>query len=172
MKVIVLVAVIVAAAEMVIVPTPTAVTVASPTSATTSISGLAQGVYKVEFRVTDNGGSIGRDTMQVTVNAAGNQSPTANAGADKTITLPASSVSLTGTGTDVDGSITAYAWSRISGPTAVTVVSPTSATTSVSGLAQGVYKFEFRVTDNGGSTGRDTVQVTVNAGATECSSGA
>ena len=145
---------------------PTGGTIATATAATTSITALAQGVYKFELKVTDNAAAVGRDTVQVTVNAAGNQAPTANAGADKTITLPTSSVSLTGTGIDVDGSITAYAWSRISGPTAVTVASPTSATTSVSGLVQGVYKFEFRVSDNGGAIGRDTVQVTVNAAAT------
>jgi len=44
--------------------------------------------------------------MQVTVNPAPNKAPTANAGADITITLPTNSTSLNGIGTDIDGTIT------------------------------------------------------------------
>jgi len=92
-----------------------------------------------------------------------NTPPTANAGVDKTITLPTSSVSLTGSGTDVGGSITAYAWTKLSGPTAGTIASPTAATTNITGLTAGVYQFQLKVTDNGSLTATDVVQVTVNA---------
>jgi hypothetical protein len=92
-----------------------------------------------------------------------NVAPKANAGADKTITLPVAVLSLTGSGTDTDGSITGYAWSRISGPATGTISAPTAATTTVTSLMQGVYMFELKVTDNAGATGRDTVQVTVSA---------
>jgi hypothetical protein len=122
-----------------------------------------QGVYKFELKVTDNYGATGKDTMQVTVNAAGNIIPTANAGADQTITLPTSTVSLAGSGTDPDGSIATYFWTKISGPTAGTIANINSASTSVTGLVQGVYKFELKVTDNNGAAGKDTMQVTVNA---------
>jgi len=44
--------------------------------------------------------------MQVTVNPAPNKAPTANTGADITITLPTNSTSLNGIGTDIDGTIT------------------------------------------------------------------
>src|SRR5665811_565191 len=80
-------------------------TITNATSSATTVTGLVQGVYKFELNVTDNNGATGTDTIQVTVNAAGNQSPTANAGADQSITLPTSTVSLTGSGTDADGSI-------------------------------------------------------------------
>ena len=46
---------------------------------------------------------------------ATNQSPTAKAGSDQTITLPTSTVSLSGSGTDPDGTISAYSWTKISG---------------------------------------------------------
>lgn len=95
--------------------------------------------------------------------ASTNQPPTANAGSDQTITLPASSVTLTGTGTDPDGSIASYKWSQVSGPSTSVIVSPTAASTVVNNLVQGVYKFQLTVTDNMGATGSDTVQVTVNA---------
>ena len=141
---------------------PTSGTIANPTAAITSVNGLVAGVYSFELKVTDNNGATGRDTMQVTVNAAANIPPTANAGPDQTITLPTNSVSLTGTGNDPDGTIVSYQWTKVAGPIAGTITNPTAAATTVTGLTAGVYKFELKVTDNGGATGRDTMQVTVN----------
>ena len=145
---------------------PTGGTIATATTASTSITGMLQGIYKFELKVTDNGGATGRDTVQVTVNAAGNQAPIANAGADKTVVLPTSTVSLTGTGTDTDGTIASYAWAKISGPTGGTIATATAATTSISGLIAGVYQFELKVTDSAAATGKDTVQVIVNTAST------
>ncbi len=141
---------------------PVAGTITNPTSAGTTVTGLIQGTYQLELRVTDNAGAFGRDTMQVTVNAAGNIPPTANAGPNQTITLPANSIILSGSGTDPDGTVVAYLWTKISGPAAGTITNPGTAATSVTGLVQGTYRFELRVTDNGGAFGRDTMQVTVN----------
>ncbi len=45
-----------------------------------------------------------------------NQLPTANAGIDKAITLPVSTSIISGSGSDPDGTITAYQWTRTSGP--------------------------------------------------------
>ena len=95
-----------------------------------------------------------------------NQVPVANAGQDQTITLPTSSVTLNGTGTDADGNITSYTWSQVSGPSASAILSPANAQTTINNLLQGVYQFEIRVTDNQNAIGRDTVQVTVNAATT------
>ena len=67
------------------------------------------------MKVTDNKGATGLDTVQVTVNAA-NIAPTANAGIDQSIKLPTSTVTLSGSGTDPDGTISAYRWTKISGP--------------------------------------------------------
>jgi hypothetical protein len=142
---------------------PSAYNISNPSAAVTTVSGLVQGTYQFELKVTDNNGAIGKDTVQVTVNAAPNLAPTANAGVDKTITLPTNSVSLSGAGTDSDGSISSYSWTKISGPSAYSIVSSSSAVTSVSGLVQGTYQFELKVTDNNGAVGKDTVQVTVNA---------
>lgn len=144
---------------------PSAGTITNTSAASTAFTGLVQGVYTLELKVTDNSGGIGRDTMKVTVNAAGNQAPVANAGIDKTIVLPTNSVSLTGTGTDTDGTIASYTWSKFSGPASGSISSSTSATTSVTGLVLGVYVFELRVTDNNGAAATDQVQVTVNAAA-------
>lgn len=87
--------------------------------------------------------------------------PTAEAGSSKTVTLPANTVTLTGTGADSDGSIVAYLWSQVSGPAATTIVNPGSPSTVINGLVQGSYIFQLMVTDDDGATGVDTVGVTV-----------
>ncbi len=140
---------------------PSAYYISNSTSSSTDIDGLAQGVYLFELRVTDNNGARGRDTVQVTVNPAPNVPPVAYAGADQIITLPANSVSLTGSGTDADGTIVSYQWTKISGPSSYTIINPTSPVTDAWGLTQGVYQFVLTITDNNGATGSDTVQVTV-----------
>jgi lysophospholipase L1-like esterase len=138
-----------------------AATINSPSAASTTVSGLAQGSYIFRLTVTDNNGATASDDVTVTVNGAANQSPSANAGADQTITLPTSSVTLTGSGSDPDGTIASYAWTKVSGG-AATINSPSSASTTISGLAQGSYIFRLTVTDNGGATASDDVTVTVN----------
>jgi hypothetical protein len=94
--------------------------------------------------------------------SASNVSPSANAGTDQTITLPTSSVTLSGSGTDSDGTISGYAWTKISG-TGGTIVSPSSASTSVTGLTAGTYVFRLTVTDNNSATGTDDITITVNS---------
>lgn len=138
--------------------------ISSPNSASTNITGLAQGTYQFKLTATDNGGLTGSDIVVVTVLPA-NIAPTANAGTDQTIQLPTSSTTLTGSGSDPDGSITAYGWTLISGPNTPTIVSAASATTSVTGLINGTYQFQLRVTDNQGLSGTDIIQVIVSASA-------
>ena len=138
-----------------------AATITNNSSANTTVTAMIKGICQFQLKVTDNNGATAVSNVQVSVNAA-NIAPTANAGADQTITLPTSTVSLSGSGTDADGTISAYNWTKISGP-AATISNNASATTSVTGLVQGVYVFQLKVTDNNASTGINTVQVTVNA---------
>ncbi len=149
---------------------PSQFTITTPLSATTTVTNLVQGTYQFVLRVTDNSGASATDTITVTVSVAANQAPVANAGTNQTITLPANSVTLNGTGTDADGTIAAYQWTKISGPSQFTITAPTQAATTVTNLAQGTYSFELRVTDNSGAIGRDTVQVSVNAVTTQSTS--
>jgi hypothetical protein len=88
--------------------------------------------------------------------------PVADAGPSKTTTLPADSVQLSGSGTDKDGQIKAYLWSKVSGPASANIVNPGAASTMVKGLTQGSYIFQLMVTDDDGATGVDTVSVQVN----------
>ena len=142
---------------------PSAGTIAAANAASTVINNLVQGIYKYELTVTDNNGATAKDTVQVTVNAITNQPPAANAGTDKTIILPVNTTTLAGSGTVPNGTISSYKWLSISGPSTPTIATPNAASTAVNNLVQGIYKYELTVTDNNGATGKDTVQVTVNA---------
>lgn len=115
---------------------------------TDTVGGLTVNIYQWFLLYTNQRGA--------------NLPPTANAGSDISITLPVDSTTLHGSGSDPDGTITGYSWTKLSGGSA-TIVSPTSASTQLTGLAQGTYQFILTVTDNGGLTASDTVQVTVNA---------
>jgi hypothetical protein len=142
---------------------PNAGTISNPLSASITVKGLLEGIFVFQLTVTDNKGATGTDTVQITVNAAPNIPPTANAGQNQTITLPLNTVTLNGSGRDSDGIVTNYLWTKISGLSAYNISNSSSALTTVSGLVQGVYLFELKVTDNKGTIGKDTVQVTVNA---------
>ena len=109
-------------------------------------------------------GGFNINSLSFTSTTVANYPPVVNAGADKTITLPTNSVSLSGSATDQDGSIVGYSWTKVSGG-AATITTPTAASTTITGLAQGIYVFQLKATDNNGATGTDNVQVTVNAAA-------
>lgn len=87
--------------------------------------------------------------------------PSANAGSDQSIILPAHGVTLSGQGTDSDGTIVRYQWTEISSGGA-TFAASGSAVTAVTDLAYGTYTFRLTVTDNDGGTASDDVYVAVN----------
>ena len=87
--------------------------------------------------------------------------PVANAGNDQNIQLPASSFTLTGSGTTPQGSIKNYTWTKISGPDNPLINNAGSATTSVSGFSAGTYVFQLQVTNDAGLSATDEVTITV-----------
>jgi hypothetical protein len=89
-----------------------------------------------------------------------NLPPTANAGANQTITLTpgqtTTNITLTGSGTDADGTVASYAWSGTPTP------APANAATSSVSLGVGTHSFTLTVTDDKGATATATTIVTVN----------
>ncbi|MDP4254893.1 MAG: T9SS type A sorting domain-containing protein [Bacteroidota bacterium] len=137
---------------------PNTPAIASPSSVSTSITGLVQGTYV--FQLSVNGGA---STSQVTITVNGaTVSVQANAGGNQTIQLPATSVTLNGNGST--GTITSYTWTKVSGPNTPAIASPSSVSTSVTGLVQGTYVFQLSV--NGGAS-TSQVTITVNAVSTQ-----
>ncbi|MES2649715.1 MAG: PKD domain-containing protein [Bacteroidota bacterium] len=140
--------------------------IVTPASTQTDVKNLEEGVYVYELTVTDDKGSIARDTLQITVNAAPpppNKPPVADAGQDQTIVMSPTNNAAILNGSlskDEDGSLVAFNWKQVSG-SPVNIVSPSLIQTVVTGFQQGVYEFELTVTDNDGATASDRVIITV-----------
>ena len=93
-----------------------------------------------------------------------NKSPIANAGPDQVITLPTDSALLDGSSSsDPDGRISDWLWTKISGPASFNIISTTESKTIAKNLIAGDYLFELKVTDNGGLSAKDAVQVRINS---------
>lgn len=125
---------------------------------------LVAGTYTFRLTVKDTKGNSKYDDVVVTVQSSTtttNIAPVANAGADKTLTLPTSSVKLYGSGTDSDGSVKYYKWTQTSGPSAATISGASTAMATVSDLKAGNYYFRLQVKDNSGAIGIDNVVVSV-----------
>ncbi|MBX3255048.1 MAG: T9SS type A sorting domain-containing protein [Chitinophagaceae bacterium] len=142
---------------------PGGAVIESPSGISTVISGLTEGIYEFELKVTDNNGATGASKVVVTVMPAP-LPPVADAGTAQTVTLPVNSVILDGSSSFASsGTITAYTWAKVSGPTGETIVNPGAASTTVNGLTEGIYEFELEVTDNAGESATATVTITVKA---------
>jgi dienelactone hydrolase len=85
-----------------------------------------------------------------------NKIPVCNAGTDKSTT--STSASITGSGTDSDGSIASYSWAKVSGPTA-TLSGTTSSCLKVSNMKAGTYLFRLQVKDSRGDTDSDYIKI-------------
>jgi hypothetical protein len=130
---------------------PNTANISFPGNVSTSVNGLVQGSYSFQLTVTDNSGATATDVVAITVTAAVNLAPVANAGPDQTITLPSNTVTLNGSASgDPDGTIASWAWTQLSGPNTANISFPGNVSTTVNGLVQGNYTFQLSVTDNNG----------------------
>jgi len=137
-------------------------TLAGQSTASLVLSNLVQGSYVFRLTATDNSGDVSFDEVTVNVVPSPNVVPVANAGTDKTITLPSNTITINGNGTDANGSISSYLWAKQSGGTA-TLSNITTQNLTVSNLLAGSYEFKLTVTDNQGATGFDLVSLIVNS---------
>jgi hypothetical protein len=135
---------------------PNTPVITTPNAVSTTVTGLIAGTYV--FQLSLNGGA---STSQVTIIVNAATAPVANAGSNQTISLPTTTVTLNGSGST--GTITSYAWTKVSGPNTPVITTPAAVTTTVTGLIQGTYVFKLSV--NGGVS-TSQVTITVNAAGT------
>lgn len=140
---------------------PAGGTIATPTSLSTAINSLAQGVYIYELTVTNTFGLSSKDAVQITVNPKPTVPPVADAGIGQTILTPQTTTNLNGSATDQDGTINSYGWVQVSGPNSAILTPNNTASIVVSNLIVGTYQFALTATDNDDLTGKDTVQIDV-----------
>lgn len=123
------------------------------TSATSQVSALAEGTYKFLWTMSNGNCTPVNDTVTVNVY----NTPIANAGPDRSLcatyslTLAANTPTGTATGT----------WTQVSGPNAGAFANASSATSAVSGLAEGTYKFLWTMSNGNCTSVHDTVVVNV-----------
>jgi hypothetical protein len=138
--------------------------IVSNTSVQTQVTNLMKGNYDFELEVRDAGGLYSKDTMQVIVAEIehSNRPPVARAGSDITLSLPTNSTPIDGSSSfDPDSNITSYRWSKIGGPASFILTNAQTAQSMVTGLVEGIYYVELKVTDAGGLFSTDTIQITV-----------
>ncbi|MEP2771630.1 MAG: PKD domain-containing protein [Fulvivirga sp.] len=140
---------------------PSTATLNNANNATATINNLAQGTYIFKLTVTDDDDAQDEDEVSIVVYPEGaNQSPFADAGADSYLVLPTNSTNINGSGSDPDGTVTSYVWSKLSGPTAE-LSNISSPTLTISEMVEGIYVLELTVTDNDGASGSDEVTIQV-----------
>jgi pimeloyl-ACP methyl ester carboxylesterase len=139
--------------------------IVSPAATTTTITGLDSGVHKYQMGAFGQYKLASSAIISVTVTstkAPPPPVPVANAGPDQTITLPTSTVTLDGNGSETGGKIVSHVWTQTAGATA-TIGSPASDTTNIRGLTTaGTYSFALTVTDSLGDKASDTVNIVVD----------
>ncbi|MBX3473353.1 MAG: S8 family serine peptidase [Planctomycetes bacterium] len=133
---------------------------------TALIGKTANGAWKVHIRdkAAGNTGTLEFLSLEVETSAptAPNTPPTANAGADFSVT-EGNTATLQGSGSDPDGDTLTFSWAQIGGPT-VTLNNPGSANASFSApqvSAPTALTFRLTVSDGRGGSATDTVVVTV-----------
>lgn len=89
--------------------------------------------------------------------------PVAVAGKDLSIVLPQDSAYLDGSRSyDNNGSITHFAWTKLSGPASCNIVAAGAKTTWIKKLTEGTYVFELTVTNHFKLTAKDTLTIYVD----------
>jgi RHS repeat-associated protein len=151
---------------------PGEVSFGDPGSASTTATFTAAGTYVLRL-TADDSELTGSDDLLVVVRPQ-NFPPTVNAGPDQTIVLT-NPAGLAGTYSDdglPEGGVLSVAWSKVSGPGAVTFENPSAEATTVTFGEEGTYVLRLTVGDSEHTVGDElTVNVvpfnqppTVNAG--------
>jgi hypothetical protein len=127
---------------------PAAANIVYESSATTTVSNMARGVYVFRWSISNGACALRTDDIQVSVGVASNAGPTQ--------VVTGTTVTLAGnTASPATGS-----WSQLSGPSAL-ITNPADPGSSVTGLIPGgSYGFNWRIV-NGNCTSNSQVSVSV-----------
>lgn len=138
--------------------------ITNPNLQNTSVTGLTDGTYTFEWSILTNGACLPtRDTVMVTISAL---TSIANAGLDQQI-CGNSAILLANNPTVGIGQ-----WSQATGHGGANISNPTSNSTLVSGLQNGVYQFVWTISNNACPSKSDTIDIYVTNPPTTPNAGA
>ncbi|XP_072029448.1 dyslexia-associated protein KIAA0319-like protein [Amphiura filiformis] len=129
-------------------------------ASTLTLNDLIPGLYIIKLTVTDTDGIVDSTFANVTVIEETDYPPKADAGPDKIVKLPMTSVILYGNSSTDDHHITSWEWSKESGGLADMKGSGTD-TLQLTGLEEGNYVFMLKVEDVKEQKSSDRVTVIV-----------
>jgi alpha-tubulin suppressor-like RCC1 family protein len=135
-----------------------------PGQVSTNVSSLTVDSFYFKLTVTDSLGSTASDTVKVKVNQAAAGTPVfiVSAGPDRVITLPTSSVTLTGVATVHNATPSTCLWTQVSGPSTAGISGSGSITPTISSLVAGAYVIKVKLVSTTGLSDSDFVKITVN----------
>jgi RHS repeat-associated protein len=139
---------------------PGNVTFGDTSSLTTTASYSAFGTYTLRLTATDGEFTVSDDVTVIVDKTPGNAAPSVNAGSDVTLTDPVQSTTLNGAVTDdgiPSGATISRTWSQVSGPAAAMFADESSASTSVTFNAYGVYVLRLTASDTELTSSDDVV---------------
>lgn len=129
-------------------------TITTPAQYNTTVTGLSDGDYEFEWKVTNVGCSDAADTVAITI------APTitvAQAGADQSIC--GSTVIVTGN-TPAAGET--GLWEFVSGGDGPVITNPSSPTTTITGLTTGAWVYKWTISRGVCAASSDSVQLNIN----------
>ena len=139
-------------------------TIVSPNKDTSNVTGLTTGTYIFSIQMTDNNTATISAYDTIVVNGSGTTSIfVVDAGPDRTITLPTSSLTIAGVATVKNETPNSCRWIQVSGPSAVAITGGGSIRPTLTGLVRGTYIIQVVITSRSGLTARDSMTITVNA---------
>ncbi|HET6725359.1 MAG TPA: SpvB/TcaC N-terminal domain-containing protein, partial [Gammaproteobacteria bacterium] len=130
-----------------------------PAAVTTVIDGMP---YTIE-KTYDGFSRLSTVTYPESAAVSPDNVPVADAGPDQTVII-GNTVTLSGAGSDPDGTSITYAWRQTGGPDANDLAGTANATASFNPPEPGIYTFDLLVSD-GLENGTDTLTVTVQPNA-------
>ncbi len=143
---------------------PNVPSITSASNPSSNITGMVNGIYIFRWTISNGTCSNSFNDVQITIYSL---PTTANAGADQSLC----NVTTTALNGNNPASGTGN-WSVVSGPNVPTIVSPSSANSSISGMTNGVYVFRWTITNGVCASSSDDIQITIFATPTISSAGA
>ncbi|NCD72371.1 PKD domain-containing protein [Mucilaginibacter agri] len=138
----------------------------STTASSQTVTGAVNGRYTFEWKLDKGGCTSSRDTVEITISAP--TTAATIAGAPLQSVCGSTTITLNG---NTPAATEAGLWTQTGGLGGAVITSPNSATTTVTGLGDGAYKFTWTISNGSCSSSSADITYNVNQAATIANAG-